>query len=82
MADILEFHPKDDNLDIERAREALEQAHMWTCEAIDYFDKTTVDYVALEQVLKAVEAVLDGLDATEALRKQGIKMDRTYRPKK
>ena len=74
MADVI-------GLDVEMTTgKALEQAAAWVELAMDGFDPSTIDYVALDGVKKAIEAVNSGLRRREELERQGIKPpDRTFR---
>ncbi len=60
--------------------EALEQAMAWTEIAQTGFDPSTIDYVALDGVGKALSAVYVGLLQREELESMGVEpADRTYR---
>ena len=81
MGRILEFAPQDGpKVDLKEAYEALLEAGSLMEFAMGAFPSDSVDYVALAKTTKVISAILDGLEAAEAMREAGLEPpDRTYR---
>jgi len=74
MADVIDFN--DDT----GTKGALEQALAWVEVAKEGFEESSIDYVALDGVTKALEAVYVGYIQRKELESLGVEpVDRTYR---